>query len=166
MRKKITIDNIDRQILNLITRDANLSQADIARQIYVSAATVHVRIKRLTRRGLMQTSGLSLDYPRIGYDICVFVGIFLEKTSLQAAVMSELEKIEEVVNAHHTAGIYSIWAKIICKDTAALRQVLQQKIQIINGIQRIETLMSLGEAIHRPLRLVEEIEDWEEEDED
>jgi len=164
LKKKISIDNVDRQILNILTQDSNTSQAEVAKRIYVSPATVHVRMKRLIRLGLVQNSGLKLDYPKIGYDICVFVGILVEKTTLQQGVMEGLDRVAEVVNAHHTAGIYSILAKIVCRDTEHLRQVLQQKIQIIAGIQRIETLMSLEEAINRPVILLEE-EDWEEDEE-
>jgi Lrp/AsnC family transcriptional regulator, regulator for asnA, asnC and gidA len=163
LRKKISIDNVDRQILNILTQDNNISQAEVAKRIYVSAATVHVRMKRLLRLGLIQSGGLKLNYPQIGYDICVFVGILLEKTTLQSSVMNELDKVIEVVNAHHTAGIYSVLAKIICRDTEHLRQVLHQKIQNIAGIQRIETLISLEEVINRPVILLEE-QDWEEEE--
>ena len=164
LKKKISIDNTDRQILNILSSQSSTTYAEVAKRIYVSPGTVHVRMKRLLRLGLIQNSSLNLNYPKIGYDICVFVGILIEKTTLLPAVMNELDKINEVVNAHHTAGIYSIFAKIICRDTEHLRQVLQQKIQNISGIQRIETLMSLQETINRPVYLLEE-EDWEEEEE-
>jgi Lrp/AsnC family transcriptional regulator, regulator for asnA, asnC and gidA len=156
LKKKISIDNTDRQILNILTQDSDTTYAEVAKRIYVSAGTVHVRMKRLFKLGLIQNSSLNLHYPKIGYDICVFIGIFIEKTTLLSSVMNELKKINEVVNAHHTAGIYSILAKIICRDTAHLSQVLQQKIQNINGIQRLETLISMEETISRAVILLEE----------
>ena len=50
---------------------------------------------------------------------------------------------------HYTTGIYSIFAKIICRDTAHLKEVLHDKIQNISGIQRTETFISLQESINR-----------------
>ena len=62
-----------------------------------------------------------------------------------------LKKIPEIVSAHYTTGNYSIFARIICKDTNHLRQVLHDNIQSIDGIQRTETFISLEESINRPL---------------
>ena len=69
----------------------------------------------------------------------------------------ELQKIPEIVGAHYTTGVYSIFAKIICQDTNHLREVLSRDIQKIQGIQRTETFISLHESINRPVLL--EIED-------
>jgi Lrp/AsnC family transcriptional regulator, regulator for asnA, asnC and gidA len=69
------------------------------------------------------------------------------------SVKAEMKKIPEVVDAHYTTGNYSIFAKIICRDTDHLREVLSKKLQAIKGIQRTETFISLEEAISRPLIL-------------
>jgi Lrp/AsnC family transcriptional regulator for asnA, asnC and gidA len=64
-------------------------------------------------------------------------------------VATQLEQIPEVVNIHYTTGIYSIFAKIICRDTQHLREVLHDKIQRVTGIQRTETFISLEESLIR-----------------
>jgi len=66
-------------------------------------------------------------------------------------VAKHLLKIPEVVDAHYTTGIYSVFVKIICRDTDHLREILHDKIQQIGGIQRTETFISLQESISRPL---------------
>jgi Lrp/AsnC family transcriptional regulator for asnA, asnC and gidA len=66
-------------------------------------------------------------------------------------VSQQLEKIPEVVNVHYTTGIYSIFAKIVCRDTQHLREVLHDKIQKVSGIQRTETFISLEESVNRPV---------------
>lgn len=65
------------------------------------------------------------------------------------------EKIPEVVDAHYTTGNYSIFAKIICRDTEHLRDILSRKLQAIKGIQRTETFISLEETLSRPLILAD-----------
>jgi Lrp/AsnC family transcriptional regulator for asnA, asnC and gidA len=64
-------------------------------------------------------------------------------------------KIPEVVNIHYTTGIYSIFAKIVCRDTLHLREVLHDKIQKVVGIQRTETFISLEESVNRPVPFTE-----------
>ena len=51
--------------------------------------------------------------------------------------------------ANYTTGLYSIFAKIVCRDTNHLKLILHDKIQKIAGIQRTETFISLDQSISR-----------------
>jgi len=73
-------------------------------------------------------------------------------------VSQQLEAIPEVVNVHYTTGIYSIFAKIVCRDTQHLREVLHDKIQKVSGVQRTETFISLEESVNRPVPFGEALE--------
>lgn len=156
--KREEIDETDRKILNILMEDANTSYVDIAKQIHVSPGTVHVRMKRLLKIGIVKKAFLNIDYAKLGFDVCAFLGIYLEKSSMYASVVDALYRIPEVVNAHYTTGNYSIFAKIICRDTEHLRKVLYEKIQGIEGIQRTETFISLEESIYRTISIPEEEE--------
>ena len=151
------IDHIDRQILAHLMADAQKSYTDIAKQIHVSGGTVHVRMKKLRKKlGIVKGSHLVVDHNKLGYDITAFLGIYLEKSSLYDDAAAHLASIPEIVNAHYTTGVYSIFAKIVCRDTNHLRKVLHDKIQKIPGIQRTETFISLDESINRTINLLEE----------
>ena len=150
------IDSIDRKILAILMQDANKPYTEIAKEIHVSGGTVHVRMKKLRSMGIVTGANLTIEYSRLGYDITAFLGIYLDKSSLYEEVLEELKRIPEVVGAHYTTGNYSIFAKIVCKDTTHLRQVLHDKIQHISGIQRTETFISLEEGINRPIDILEE----------
>jgi Lrp/AsnC family transcriptional regulator for asnA, asnC and gidA len=115
----------------------------------VSGGTVHVRMKKMESLGIVKGAQLLIDYSKIGWDISAFLGIYLDKSSLYEDVAKQLEAIPEVVNIHYTTGIYSIFAKIICRDTQHLREVLHDKIQRVTGIQRTETFISLEESLIR-----------------
>jgi Lrp/AsnC family transcriptional regulator, regulator for asnA, asnC and gidA len=153
MDKNLEIDNTDLQILSLLMEDANMPYTEIGKRIYVSGGTVHVRMRKMEELGIVKNAQLNIDYSKLGWDISAFLGIYLDKSSLYGEVSKELEKIPEVVNVHYTTGIYSIFAKIICKDTQHLRQVLHDKIQKVSGIQRTETFISLEESVNRPIPL-------------
>ncbi|MFZ4544858.1 MAG: Lrp/AsnC ligand binding domain-containing protein [Saprospiraceae bacterium] len=151
--RHVEIDQVDRQILSLLMKDANLPYTEIAKMIHVSGGTVHVRMKKLMDLGIVKGSGLIIDYVELGYDITAYLGIYLDKSSLYDEVSEQLKSIAEIVGANYTTGTYSIFAKIICRDTNHLRSVLHDKIQRISGIQRTETFISLEESINRPLDL-------------
>jgi len=153
MAKIHELDHLDRQILSILMTDAKIPYTDIAKQLNVSGGTVHVRMKKLEETGIVKGARLEVDEAKLGYDIISFIGIFLEKSSLYQDVITQVNEIPEVVNAYYTTGNYSIFAKIICKDTDDLRKLLSEKIQAIAGIQRTETFIALEERIDRPITL-------------
>ena len=71
-------------------------------------------------------------------------------------MIDQLNHIEEITEAYYTTGGYSIFLKVMCKNTENLRSVLNEKIQRVRGIQRTETIISLEQSIRRkaPLSLV------------
>ena len=147
------IDSTDLKILALLLEDANLPYTEIGKRVFVSGGTVHVRMNKLKEMGIVKGAQLTVDYKKLGWDISAFLGVYLDKSSLYEEVADQLEQIPEVVNIHYTTGIYSIFAKIVCRDTQHLRQVLHDKIQKVSGIQRTETFISLDERTTRPLPL-------------
>jgi Lrp/AsnC family transcriptional regulator for asnA, asnC and gidA len=108
-------------------------------------------MKKLEDMGVVKSATLTIDFSKLGYDISAFLGIYLEKSSLYDSVIERLKGIAEVVSAYYTTGNYSIFAKIICRDTNHLRLVLD-KIQKVDGIDRTETLIVLEESINRPIQ--------------
>jgi Lrp/AsnC family transcriptional regulator for asnA, asnC and gidA len=156
MNESPNLDQLDRQILSKLVEDGKTPYTDIAKQLFVSSGTIHVRMKKMEQMGIVKGSSVLIDYSKLGYDITAFLGIYLDKSSLYDDVAVQLAAIPEIVEANYTTGLYSIFVKIICKDTNHLRQVLHDKIQKISGVQRTETFISLEQSINRPINLVGE----------
>ncbi|POY35585.1 transcriptional regulator AsnC [Solitalea longa] len=151
----LQVDKLDLQILSMLMNDATIPYTDIAKELIISGGTVHVRMKKLQEMGIVTGSNLVVNPQRIGFDVCAFLGIFLEKGSQYHDAVNQLSQVKEIVELHYTTGLYSMFAKIICRDTAHLREVLNEKIQVISGIQRTETFISLEESIKRQITLLD-----------
>jgi len=147
------IDKIDRSILSTLMEDAKTPYTEIAKKLIVSGGTIHVRMKKMEEAGLIKKSRLHINYELLGYDLTAFLGIYLEKGSNYKEVIKQMEEIPEIVEAHYTTGVYSIFAKITCKNTKHMRQVLNEDIQSVKGIQRTETIISLEQSIDKQLKL-------------
>lgn len=154
MSKHSDIDQLDRSILSILMKDAVVPYTEIAKQLDVSAGTIHVRMKKMMEFGLVTGSQLNINPAVMGYDICAFIGIFLEKGSVYETVKEQMKVIPEIVEMHYTTGVYSIFAKVMCRDTAHLRFVLNEKVQPIPGIQRTETFITLEEGFSRQVKIV------------
>ncbi|WP_419802273.1 Lrp/AsnC ligand binding domain-containing protein [Mucilaginibacter sp.] len=147
------IDNLDIQILSILMKNATTPYTEIAKELIVSGGTIHVRMKKLEELGIIKGANLEINPQKLGYDICAFLGIFLEKGSQYNNAVKQLQTVNEIVELHYTTGSWSIFAKIICRDTTHLREILNEQIQSVEGIQRTETFISLEESIKRQIIL-------------
>ena len=149
-----SLDKLDLQIIQSMMLDAEVSYADLGKQLFVSGGTIHVRIKKLEELGIVRGKRLAVDMKVLGYDVIAFIGIYLEKSSLYDSVAEALQKIPQIVRLNYTTGNYSMFAEIVCKDIQQLRFVLHDELQKIKGIERTETFISLEESFSRNVRVV------------
>ena len=77
MSKNYEIDNVDLKILNILMEDAKIPYTEVAKRVFVSGGTVHVRMKKLEEMGIVTGTTLKMDYSKLGYDVTCFLGIFL-----------------------------------------------------------------------------------------
>lgn len=154
MSRNLQIDKTDLQILEILMQDAKRPYTEVAKKVFVSGGTVHVRMNKMEEAGIVEKTTLKVNYGKLGYDITAFLGIFLEKSALYDRVLAKLKSIPEITNIHYTTGNYSMFCKIHCRDTNHLKEVLHDKIQQVDGIERTETMISLEESLDRNLDLV------------
>ena len=99
--------------------------------------------------GVILGSGYQVNPKMLGYNLCVLIGITLEKGSMYKTVTKELECIPEVVETQFTLGAYSMMVKVYARDDQDLMRILNGKIQEINGVANTETLTCLDQKIYR-----------------
>src|SRR5882672_7571532 len=129
MAKNYEIDNTDLKILEILMEDAKRPFTEVAKKVYVSQGTVHVRMNKMEEAGIVEKTTLRINYAKLGYDITAFIGIYLEKSALYEKVLEKLKMIPEVTNIHYTTGNYSMFIKIHCRNTDHLKEVLYDKMQ-------------------------------------
>ena len=150
--KKLHLDGIDKTILKHLMKDARTPILGIAREIGISGAAIHQRLRKLEKSGLILGSKFILNPKVLEYKTLAFVGIFLESASKYSSTVRRLEEIPEVIESHYTTGNYAIFIKILCKDNEHLMKVLTQQIQQIKGVARTETFISLDQHIDRQIQ--------------
>ncbi len=155
MAKNYAIDNTDLQILDILTENAKRPFTEVAKRVHVSQGTVHVRMNKMEEAGIVEKNTLRINYGKLGYDICAFIGIYLEKSGLYDSVLAKLKEIPEITSIHYTTGNYSMFVKIYCRDTDHLKEVLHNKMQQVEGIDRTETIISLEESLDRTIKLAD-----------
>ena len=153
MGKNFEIDNTDLKILEILMQDAKRPYTEVAKKVNVSQGTVQVRMNKMEEAGILEKTTLRINYAKLGFDITAFIGIYLEKSALYDQVLAKLKNIPEITSIHYTTGNYSMFVKIHCRDTNHLKEVLHDKMQQVDGIERTETMISLEESLDRNIKL-------------
>lgn len=153
MSKELHIDGIDKIILRHLTEDARTPILKISREIGISGAAIHQRLNKLEEAGLFNGSKFILNNKTLGYNTLAFVGIYLSSSDQYKSVLRKLKEIPEVIESHYTTGNYGIFIKVLSKDNGHLMELLNKKIQAIEGVSRTETFISLDQEIHRQIQI-------------
>lgn len=151
-----SIDNVDLQILGLLIEDARTPYTEIAKAIGVSAGTVHVRVKKLEKKGVIQGATLNINYEIMGYSFTAYVGILIGRTNDSDKIINDIKKIPEVTVANVTSGQFGALCKIRCRDTPHAKDVIY-RINNVPGIIRTESMISLEESLNDKKRLFKSI---------
>lgn len=151
--KNVKIDGIDKKILRFLMSDARKPVLEIARNIGISGAAIHQRLRKLEASGLLAGSKFIINPKAMGYTTMAYIGIYLDKAMSNPVAVKQLEKIPEVLECHYTTGNWSILIKVLCRDNEHLMHVLNKDIQQIDGISRTETFISLDQQIDRQITI-------------
>lgn len=146
---KNKLDDMDFQILGLLSDDAQMPYTEVAKRLIISPGTVHARTKKMKNLGVIKGATLELDYSKIGWKMTIFLGVYLRETMLYKQVIHELEKVPEIVKIHHSTGKYDIFVKMHAKDSMHYRRVYQEAVLTIDGIKGVESFMSVEESMSR-----------------
>lgn len=149
---KDRVDEVDLRILTLLSEDAQMNYTEVAKRAGISPGTVHMRVRKMKNLEVIKGATLMLDYSKIGWKMTVFLGIFLREASMYKTVIDKLLEVPEIVKVHHTTGKYDVFVKIHTRDSLHYRQLYQESILTIAGIQGLESFISLEEKANRHIK--------------
>ena len=156
MQKIEKIGTLDKKILNILSKNARMPFKDVAAECGVSRAAIHQRVQRLIEIGVILGSSFNINPKSLGYTTCTYVGITLERGNMYRDVAQQIAMIPEVVECHYTTGSYTMLIKLYAKDNEQLMELLNDKLQNINGVVSTETLISLEQSIKREVPVTTE----------
>jgi Lrp/AsnC family transcriptional regulator for asnA, asnC and gidA len=149
----VIIDGIDKVILKTLMQDARKPILAISKITGISGAAVHQRLKKLEKAEVISGSQIIINPKILGFKTVAFIGIYLDKAMRNPEAVNQLKNIPEVIECHYTTGNWSIFAKLLCKDNEHLMELLNKKIQSVEGVSRTETFISLQQQLNRQITL-------------
>ncbi|WP_353475277.1 Lrp/AsnC ligand binding domain-containing protein [Salipiger sp. H15] len=99
-------DKITQRILQILQKDARITNTDLAGKVGIPATSMSDRLRRLQRDGVILSFGARLDPQKLGLEMLVFVQIRLDKTTPQVfeKFKTAVQATPEVIECHMVAG--------------------------------------------------------------
>ena len=141
------MDDMDRTILGLLSADARMSVATLARKLKVARSTVQARLERLESTGVIAGYTLKLGEAARAARIRATILLTIEPRS-QAAILTRLKTVPEVEVAHTTSGRFDLLLQVAAPSTTALDDVLD-RIGAMTGVKSSESLIHLSTKVDR-----------------
>ncbi len=157
------LDQLDHQILKLISNDARIPFLEVARECGVSGAAIHQRIQKLTHSGVLKGTRYIIDPEKTGYGTCAFVALKLHRAESADEVVANLRDVPEVVECHYTTGAYDFLVKVYATDHLHLLSIIHDKLQPL-GLTCSDSVISLCTPIDRQLPVMDILAAEEEEE--
>ena len=137
------LDDTDREILRILQADARTPFSEIARQIDMSSAAAHDRVRRLEEAGVIEGYHAAVDPRAVGYGISAFVGLRVEQGQANDA-LERLEELDGVQEVHMTTGEWDVIMRVFAEDADALRELMFDHVAHVDGFARSQTMVILG----------------------
>ncbi|AQY23177.1 Lrp/AsnC family transcriptional regulator [Riemerella anatipestifer] len=150
------LDEIDKSILDYLVQNTRMPFTEIAKNLNVSAGTIHVRVKKMENAGIILGSSLKIDYEKLDYTFTAFIGILLTKSNRTQEVLKQLEKIPNIIETSVVSGKYNIFCKMKAKNTEDAKNVIYQ-IDDIEDVTRTESMISMEEYLSDKNRLIQAV---------
>ncbi|MCH9687745.1 MAG: Lrp/AsnC family transcriptional regulator, partial [Deltaproteobacteria bacterium] len=129
-REKAPLDRIDRQLLRLLSKDARMSNKELAAAVGLAPSTCHVRVQRLLADGWVQGFHADVEPAAFGIGLraIVFVRMARHTTELLDAFGEHVGGMPEVMDVFYIAGSHDFLVHVAVRDVEHLRRLVAEAI--------------------------------------
>jgi Lrp/AsnC family leucine-responsive transcriptional regulator len=138
------MDQIDRQILELLQQGGRRTNLDIAQTVGLSAPSVSERIKKLTQGGYIKRYVAILDPKLVHKETTAFISVMLSQPKYAQGFIEAIKGLADVLECHHITGEYSYLLKVRTRNTDSLGDLISGHIRSIEGVTGTRTYVVLG----------------------
>jgi Lrp/AsnC family leucine-responsive transcriptional regulator len=137
------IDETDRRIIEILSSDARLPNAEVARRIGLAPSATYERIRKLEERGVIKGYATLVDPHAAGLGVLAFILVRDNERIGQTTTARKVAEIPEVQEVHHVAGEDCLLVKVRVADTEALVRLLRERLGAIETITSTRTIIVL-----------------------
>ena len=152
MRKsEVRIDEKDREIISELIANSRQTAGQLSKKIGLPPTTIHNRIKKIEKHGIIINYTANVDYKKIGRPILAYIGITINyniegKKIRQKEVATQIKKLPGVNEVTVLTGGMDIIAKVIAADIEELNKIVTEELRNIDGVDKTQTMIALQQV--------------------
>jgi len=145
----VVLDRIDRKLLRLLQGNGRLTNAELAKQANVSAATCHRRTQRLFEEGFIRSVRAEVAPARVDRGAMAIVGVVLDRSTRESFADFEqaITALPFVLDCHLVAGDFDYFLKIRVRDIADFSRLHGEKLLALPGVRQTRTFFVMKEVV-------------------
>lgn len=136
------VEEIDRQILQLLTADGRMSFTDLGKATGLSTSAVHQRVRRLEQRGVIKGYAAVVDAEAVGLPLTAFISVTPLDPAAPDDVPERLSDVVEIEACHSVAGEENYILKVRVATPGALEALLAKIRAAANVATRTTIVLS------------------------
>lgn len=136
------MEDTDREIVRLLTRDGRMSYTDLARSTGLSTSAVHQRVRRLEQRGVITGYNAAVSPDAVGLPLTAFISVTPLDPSAPDDAPERLADLPEIEACHSVAGEESYILKVRVGTPSALEDLLARIRSVANLSTRTTVVLS------------------------
>lgn len=136
------VDDLDLMILSELSYDASISVPKLSKKIKVNPSVVYSRIKRLSKRRLIERFTIVVNDLELGYTVKSLTGVNMDSKK-RDSIIEELFSIEGVREIAEVTGRFDILVTMYAKSLDEMHRLVSEKIGRIDGILSSESFIEM-----------------------
>ncbi len=136
------LDELDFEIISALREDGRKSFTDLANTLNVSVGTIRNRYEKLVENHVLQVYG-RVNPATVGFIAYAHILISVRPSHRIDAILQELVTYPEVAFLAVATGDYDIVLDVMCRDSQHLSELIQDRVQVIEGVVHTKTNMYL-----------------------
>jgi|SaaInlLV_10m_DNA_2_1039722.scaffolds.fasta_scaffold00203_9 DNA-binding Lrp family transcriptional regulator len=152
VKKAPKLDDKDLKILDLLKENSAYTTRQIAKKTLLPVTTIHNRVQRLKREGVIKRYTIELDATMVGKTVVAYILVsadlkyLKEKHKTQYDLAKEMKKIYCVDKVDIVTGGTDLVVFLRVSSIQELDDNLLGKIQLVDGVANTRTLVVLNEG--------------------
>ena len=144
------MDKKDVAILNSLKQNAKYSTNQIAKKTLIPITTVHHRIKKLEKEGIIKGYTVIIDSQKIGKPISAYILVTVDYKLLkqfklsQQDLVNKIRKLEGIEEAHMVTGGTDIILKVNVESIETLNHLVTERLRNLEAIDKTQTMVILN----------------------
>ena len=136
------MDDLDLQIIQKLQENAKISLKEIAKMLETPTSTIHFRVQKMIEGEIISKFSCVVDIEKLGYNTVGWVNLIIDPLKADD-IANKISSFEQVRMVSITGGIYNLIIQIISKNEKELWNFIQENVQTIDGVQKLDVNSSL-----------------------